>query len=112
MREYEGKEKQRENSRPTLSLFQQKQISKVVSTRFGLSLYSAQISKNTKILSIPIIHEGQNGKKLQKGSQTGSKGQKIKKHFRICAKILHSAKISHPSAKLLNFLVFSALFYF
>ena len=47
------------------------------STRFPLRLYSAQISKNTKIPSIPIIHEGQNWKiKIKKGSQTGVKRAK------------------------------------
>ena len=60
---------------------------KIVFTRFGLSLYNAQIGKNTKILSIPIIHEGQNGKKNHKREvKRGSKGQKIKKHFRTVRK--------------------------
>ena len=52
-------------------------------TRFALSLYSAQISKNTKIPSIPIIHEGKKNGKMQKvgnaksGSIGSQKGLKI-----------------------------------
>ena len=61
------------------------------STRFPLSLYSAQISKNTKIPSIPIMHEGKNWKKkkLKKGSQTGVKRAKNKKNAEAFS---HSAK--------------------
>ena len=72
------REKKKSEKTPAqCSVFQQREKSKVVSTRFGLSLYSAQISKNTKIPSIPIIHEGKNGKKKsQKGSQTGVKRAK------------------------------------
>ena len=55
---------------------------------------------------IPIIHEGQNGKKSQKGSQTGVKRVKNQEAFSHCA------KISHPSAKLLDFPAFSALLSF
>ena len=42
-------------------------------TRFDLSLYSAQISKNTKIPSIPIIHEGKNWKNHKKEVKRGVK---------------------------------------
>ena len=41
-------------------------------TRFDLSLYSAQISKNTKIPSIPIIHEGKNWKNHKREVKRGS----------------------------------------
>ena len=57
-----------------LSLISSK--NEIASIRFGLSLYSAQLRKNTKIPSIPIIHEGENWKKSQKGSQTGVKRAK------------------------------------
>ena len=52
-------------------------------TRFDLSLYSAQISKNTKIHSIPIIHEGQNGKmqKWVNRKSKGAKNHKCRKQF-------------------------------
>ena len=41
--------------------------------RLDLSLYSAQISKNTKIPSIHIIHEGQNWKNHKKEVKRGVK---------------------------------------
>ena len=76
-----GKKSKRENSR-SVSVYPAKRKIKIVSTRFGLSLYSAQISKNTKIPSIPIIHVGKNGKKKsQKGSQTRVKRTKNQKAF-------------------------------
>ena len=77
---------------------------KILSTRFGLSLYNAQIGKSTKIPSIPIIHEGQNGKKSQKGSQMGVKRAKNQEAFSHCA------KISHPSAKFSIFQLFLLFF--
>ena len=93
---------------PSQSLYSSREKNQDVSTRFGLSLYSSQISKNTKIPSIPIIHEGQNWKKKsQKGSQTRVKRAKIKKmqkHFRT------GAKFSHPSAKLSIFQFFLLFF--
>ena len=42
-------------------------------TRFDLSLYNAQISKNTKIPLIHIIHEGQNWKNHKKEVKQGVK---------------------------------------
>ena len=99
---------ERENSRPVLCISSvENEKFKIVSTRFGLSLYNGQISKTTKIPSIPKIHEGQNGKKITKGkSKGGQKGKKIKKHFRTVRKfrtLLRSALSSFfYSSVLLN----------
>ena len=57
-------------------LYIQQRKNENVSTRFYLSLYSNQISKNTQIPSIPIIHEGQNWKNQKKEVKRGSTEQK------------------------------------
>ena len=78
------------------------------STRFDFSLYSAQINKNTKIPSIPIIHEGQNWKKSQKGSQTGVNEAKTKNAGSIFAgcEIFVACQISSNAPFSLHFLLF------
>ena len=127
MEERERKGKQRENSRP-ISVFQQRQKKiKTSSTRFHLSLYSAQISKNTTIPTIPIIHEGKNGKNHKKEVKWEVNGEKknkkMQKHFRtvrkFCTvrkfaqyKIFAGVKFSHPATKLLSSPTFSALISF
>ena len=59
------------------SVCKMQKMKKLSLTRFALSLYSAQISKNTKIPSTPIIHEGKNGKMQKSGSTRSKKGPKI-----------------------------------
>ena len=91
----EGKENQRENSRPVLCMSSIKNESPLYKICFKL-IY-AQESKKTIKPSIPIIYEGKNWKKKsQKVSQTGPKGQ---------------AAFLHPS-KLLDFPYFFALLSF
>ena len=81
-RENERKEKKMRERKssgktPAHKLYIQQRKNENPSTRFDLSLYSAQISKNTKIPSIPIIHEGKNWKKItKKKSNRGQKGKK------------------------------------
>ena len=96
-------EKQNNGKTPaqTVFVFSKAKI-KIFSTRIGLSLYSAQISKNTKIL---IIHVGQNWKKSQKESQ---KGKKKKKKNRL--QFSHPAKIFQASISLPFLLFFSSDF--
>ena len=72
----EEKENSGKTPAQTVFVFSKAKI-KIFSSRFGLSLYSAQISKNTKIPSIPIIHEGQIGKNHKNESNGGQKGKKI-----------------------------------
>ena len=81
----------------------------VGSTRFHLSLYSAQISKKYKIPSIPIIHEGQSGKNHKEEVKWEVNGAKI---IRKCRSIFAGAKFLHPFTKLLNFPAFFALLSF
>ena len=45
-------------------------------TRFDLRLYIAQIRTNTKIPSIPVIHEWKNWKNHKKKSNGGLNGQR------------------------------------
>ena len=55
------KMKKKKKSGKTLAqqlCIQQRKKMRIPSKRYDLSLYNAQISKNTKIPSIPIIHEG------------------------------------------------------
>ena len=59
------REKNSSGKTPAKSLYLQHN-EKCPFTGFVLSLYIAQISKNTKIPSIPIIHEGQNWKNHKK----------------------------------------------
>ena len=69
-------------------------------TRFDLSLYSAQISTNTKIPSIPIIHEGKHWKNHKKEVKRGSKEQKQKMQEAFSQVV----KISQQFRSLPNFL--------
>ena len=100
------KQNKKSGKTPASSCVFSKEKIKILVTRFHLSLYSAQISKNKKILSIPIIHEGQNGKNHKKEVKREVNKQENTEE------ISHSVKISHPSAKLLNFSAFSALLSF
>ena len=92
-KENERKGKQRENSL-LVSVFSQSKNKKVKIpiTRFILRLYSAQVSKKTIIPSIPMIHEGQNWKKIR--SQTESKVQSIFALVRNFHTLLRSARFS------------------
>ena len=86
----EHQEKKQENSHLAV-VYSAKRKIKNRSTRFHLSLYSAQIRKNTKIPSIPIIYEGKNGKtdkKEVKREVNGAKKKRKCKAFSHCAKIL------------------------
>ena len=110
---------------PTQSLYSSKEKNLDHSTRFHLSLYSAQISKNTKIPSIPIIHEGQNGKNHKKKvKQEVNKAKKTRKcrgifaqcenfalvrNFAQCENFV-GVKISHSSVKLSIFQLFLLFF--
>ena len=80
----EQQKKKRENSCPA-AVYSAKRKIKNRSTRFQLSLFSAQISKNTKIPSVPIIHEGKNGKNHKKEVKLEVNGAKKKqenaRHF-------------------------------
>ena len=76
------------------SVCKMQKIKKSFFTRFALSLYSAQISKNTKIPSIPIIHEGKNGKMQKVGQPEVKRGQKSQMREAIFAQ---GAKFSHPT---------------
>ena len=60
------KQKKKSGKTPAQQLYSSKEKNQDCSTRFHLSLYSAQINKNTKKPSIPIIHEGKNGKNHKK----------------------------------------------
>ena len=81
-----GEKKQRENS--SLETISSKEKMRILSKIFHLSLYSAQISKkNTKIPSIPILHEGQNWKihkRKSNGGQWSKRSQMQEVNFVGC----------------------------
>ena len=120
------KQKKKSGKTPTQQLCIQQSKNQDPPTRFHLSLYSAQISKNTKIPSIPIIHEVERrtiseymkGKmvKCKKWVNRKSKGPKITnagrnfcrvRKFRTLRKFWQAAK-----STLLHFLASSALLSF
>ena len=96
MRENEEEKEKRENSYPA-AVYSANKKKENFSTRFNLSFYSAQISKNTQIPSIPIIHEGQNWENHKKEVKWGSTEQKKKMqeafsqaaNFRQCSIFQH-----------------------
>ena len=83
----EQKKKSRKNPTQQLCIQQSKNPDR--STRFHLSLYSAQISKNAKISLIPIIHEWKMGKITKRKSNGRSteqkKTRKCRSTFALCA---------------------------
>ena len=72
------KQKKKSGETPSQQLCIQQGKHQDPSTRSHLSIYSAQISKNTKMPSIPIIHEGQNGKNHKKEVKQEVNGAKKK----------------------------------
>ena len=104
-------EKQNSGKTPAqLSLYSAKPKS-APSTRFHLSLYRAQISKNTKYPQYPQYMKGKMGKITKRKSNGRSTKQKKKKQENS-ETFSHGAKFSHPSAKLLDFASFSTLLSF
>ena len=111
----EHQEKKQENSHLAV-VYSAKRKIKNRSTRFHLSLYSAQIRKNTKIPSIPIIYEGKNGKNDKKEVKREVNGAKKKKkenvrHFHTVRKFCR-CEIFSPFCKPLDFPAFSDLISF
>ena len=60
------RERKSSGKTPAYKIYIQQRKNENVSTIFYLSLYSAQIRKNTQIPSIPIMHEGKNWKNHKK----------------------------------------------
>ena len=107
-RENERKEKKMRGEEssgktPAQSLYSSKEKNQDRSTRFHLSLSSAQISKNTKIPSIPIIHEGKNGKNHKK---------EVKPELNGAKKTRKCRGIFTPFCEALDFPAFSTLLSF
>ena len=111
----EQQKKKRENSCPA-AVYSAKRKIKNRSTRFQLSLFSAQISKNTKIPSVPIIHEGKNGKNHKKEVKlevngAKKKNKKMQDIFALVRFFAH-CKIFAPFYEALDFPAFSSLLSF
>ena len=105
------RERKSSGKTPSHKLYIQQRENEDPCTRFDLSLYSAQINKNTKIPSILIIHEGKNWKNHKKEVKRGSTEQKQKnvgsifvgcKNFAAC-QISYSAPFSLHFFALLSF---------
>ena len=83
------KQKKKSGKNPTQhSVYSAKAKNQDSPTRFHFSLHSAQISKNKKIHSILIIHEGKNGKNHKK---------EVKREVKRVKKITNEGAFSHSA---------------
>ena len=84
------KQKKKSGKTPAQQLFIQQRKNQDPFTRFHLSLYSAQLRKNKKIPSIPIIHEGKNRKnhkkEVKREANEAKKKQENAEEFRTMQK--------------------------